>query len=113
MRRDLKRVRLVNVLNTKGDCYCKIIGLYKSGIRIRIKPQRNPVGSLGRNLVHNFNKNLTWLPSELIDYVVVQELFHTRVPNRSSRYWHLMSSITPDHKGRKRSLESNRELIIT
>jgi predicted metal-dependent hydrolase len=63
----------VNVLNGERIITARsvVIGLDKGRIKIRIKPQRNRVGSLRRNLVLNFNKNLTRPPPELIDYVVM------------------------------------------
>ena len=63
----------MNVLNGERIITARslVIGLDKGRIKIRIKPQRNRVGSLRRNLVLNFNKNLTQPPPELIDYVIM------------------------------------------
>lgn len=93
--------------------YCKIIGLDHTGVKIRIKFQRNRVGSLGRNLVLNFNKNLLHLPMKIIDYVVVHELCHVHIPDHSSKYWQLVGSVISDYKRRKEWLEINKQEIIS
>jgi predicted metal-dependent hydrolase len=101
------------LLKKKVLYYCKIIGLDHTGLKIRIKSQRNRVGSLGRNLVLNFNKNLFRLPVKIIDYVVVHELCHVHVPNHSSKYWQHVGAIIPDYKRRKEWLEINKQEIIS
>jgi predicted metal-dependent hydrolase len=100
-------------LKKKADDYCKVIGLDHRGLKIRIKSQRIRVGSLGRNLVLNFNKNLLRLPVKIIDYVVVHELCHIHIPNHSPKYWRLVGSVIPDYKKRKEWLEINKNDIIS
>jgi predicted metal-dependent hydrolase len=93
--------------------YCKVIGLDHKGLKIRIKSQRNRVGSLGRNLVLNFNKNLLRLPMKIIDYVVVHELCHVHIPDHSSNYWQLVGSVISDYKRRKEWLEINKQEVMS
>lgn len=50
-------------------------------LRVNIKSQKKHLGSLGSNLTLNFNKNLVKLPPKIIDYVVVHELCHTKIPD--------------------------------
>ena len=92
--------------------YCKVIGLDQTELKIRIKSQRNRVGSLGRNLVLNFNKNLR-LPMKIVDYVVVHELCHVHIPDHSSKYWQIVGSVISDYKRRKEWLEINKQKIIS
>lgn len=103
----------VRLLKKKVLFYCKVIGLDYTTLKIRIKSQRNRVGSLGRNLVLNFNKNLFRLPMNIIDYVVVHELCHVHIPDHSSKYWGLVGSIMPDFKSRKEWLEMNKNYITS
>lgn len=101
------------LLKKKVLYYCKVIGLDYTRLKIRIKSQRNRVGSLGRNLVLNFNKTLLRLSMKIIDYVVVHELFHVHIPDHSSKYWQLVGSVISDYKRRKEWLEINKQEIIS
>ena len=51
-----------------------------------------------------FNWCLIMAPLSVIDYVVVHELCHLRVPNHSRAFWRLVASILPDYKESKRWL---------
>jgi len=82
----------IKAFEEKGIIILQVIDSDHTGLKIRIKSQRNRVGSLGRNLVLNFNKNLLRLPMKIIDYVVVHELCHVYIPDHSSKYWQLVGS---------------------
>ena len=53
------------------------------------------------------------LPPKIIDYVVVHELCHTKVPNHSPAYWHIVGLVIPDYKNRKEWLRMNRQVLIS
>ena len=38
------------------------------------------------------------LPDELVDYVILHELVHTRIHNHSKRFWAELDKITGDGK---------------
>ena len=46
-----------------------------------------------------FNWRLIMLPPEIIDYVVVHELAHLRVPGHNPRFWGQVAAILPDYRG--------------
>jgi predicted metal-dependent hydrolase len=48
----------------------------------------------------------------MIDYVVVHELCHTKVPNHSRAYWQIVGLIMPDYKKRKEWLQMNKQVVI-
>ena len=58
--------------------------------RIRIAGQRTLWGSCSPRGTLSFNWRLVLAPPEVLDYVVVHELCHLRVPNHSRRFWELV-----------------------
>jgi len=58
--------------------------------RIRIGGQRTLWGSCSPRGTLSFNWRLVLAPPEVLDYVVVHELCHLRVPNHSRRFWALV-----------------------
>jgi hypothetical protein len=63
--------------------------------RIRIGGQRTLWGSCSPRGTLSFNWRLVLAPTEVLDYVVVHELCHLRVPNHSRRFWRLVEGRRP------------------
>jgi predicted metal-dependent hydrolase len=105
--------RAAKLLDEIVDRYSKMVGLDHKTLKIKIRSQRKRVGSLGRNLTLNFNKNILHLPLSTIEYVVVHELCHVRIPSHSKKYWQLVAKIMTDYKQRKEWLEKNCQTIIS
>ena len=63
--------------------------------RIRIGSQRTLWGSCSPRGTLSFNWRLVLAPVEVLDYVVVHELCHLRVPNHSRRFWALVAARRP------------------
>ncbi len=55
--------------------------------KVFIKSQKTRWGSCSSKNIINLNMKLTLLPTELMDYVIVHELVHTRIKNHSSEFW--------------------------
>ena len=51
-----------------------------------------------------FNWRLIMLPPEVLDYVVVHELTHLKVPGHSPRFWQEVGGVLPDYASRRRWL---------
>jgi predicted metal-dependent hydrolase len=63
--------------------------------RIRIGGQRTLWGSCSARGTLSFNWRLVLAPREVLEYVVVHELCHLRVPDHSTRFWALVERHRP------------------
>ena len=45
------------------------------------------------------------LPFELIDYVIIHELAHTKQMNHGSRFWAVVAAADPNFKSNRRALK--------
>ncbi len=69
--------------------------------RIRIGGQRTLWGSCSTRGTLSFNWRLVLAPHEVLDYVVVHELCHLRVPNHSREFWALVERHRPGWRRRR------------
>ena len=77
-------------------------GLEYTGVTIRAQKTRWGSCSARGNI--NLNRNLLFLSPELVEYLLVHELCHTRHPNHSADYWALVESYLADYRQRDRAL---------
>src|SRR4029077_16723108 len=75
--------------------------------RIRIGGQRTLWGSCSPRGTLSFNWRLALAPLEVLDYVVVHELCHLRVPNHSRRFWALVERHRPHWRRQRDWLRDN------
>ena len=80
--------------------------------RIRIGGQRTLWGSCSARGTLSFNWRLVLAPFQVLDYVVVHELCHLRVPNHSRPFWTLVERHRPHSRHQRDWLrEHGRELL--
>jgi predicted metal-dependent hydrolase len=66
--------------------------------RVFIRNQRTRWGSCSHNNNISLNIKLLRLPEELMDYVILHELTHTRIKNHSREFWTELDKHIPDSK---------------
>lgn len=79
--------------------------------RIVIKEQQTRWGSCSSLGNINYNWRIIMAPASVIDYLVVHELCHLRVPNHSADFWRLVGACLPDFKERRNWLKQNGALL--
>ena len=55
--------------------------------RVSTRSQKTRWGSCSRNSNISLNVKLVLLPEDLVDYVILHELVHTRIRNHSKSFW--------------------------
>lgn len=66
--------------------------------KIRISSARTRWGSCSSTGTLSFAYRLMMAPPQVVDYVVVHELVHTKIKNHSKTFWHRVGEIMPDYK---------------
>lgn len=55
-------------------------------------------GSCSRHGVIMINAALLFVPRYLLDYVIIHEIAHRRIPNHSTRYWEWVAAALPEYR---------------
>ncbi|HMM21834.1 MAG TPA: SprT family zinc-dependent metalloprotease [Selenomonadales bacterium] len=80
--------------------------------RLFIREQKSRWGSCSSRGNINYNWRIVMAPPEVVDYLVVHELCHIKVPNHSKDFWLLVGQAVPDYKRHRKWLRENGELLM-
>jgi len=75
--------------------------------KVSIREQRTRWGSCSYKNNISLNLKLVLLPEELIDYVILHELVHTRIHNHSKKFWAELDRYTGNGKAMAKRLRMN------
>lgn len=73
--------------------------------KIFIRRQKTIWGSCSVRNDISLNGNLVFLENDLIDYVILHELVHTKVKNHSQKFWNKLAEILPNCRQLDRQLK--------
>lgn len=79
---------------------------------VSIKSMRSRWGSCTAQGNINLNCYLMQAPWELIDYVLLHELVHTRHMNHGSDFWQTVESYMPDYRERRKALKQLQATVL-
>ena len=71
---------------------------------ISIRNQRTRWGSCSRHKSISLNQKLIFLTPELVRYIMLHELCHTRIMSHSAKFWGLVASYDPAYKRKLKAL---------
>jgi len=80
--------------------------------RITIKEQKTRWGSCSSKGNINYNWRIVMAPPEVIDYLVIHELCHLRVPNHSALFWQEVYTFSPKFKQHRTWLKHNGAILM-
>ncbi|MFC1656229.1 M48 family metallopeptidase [Patescibacteria group bacterium] len=104
-----KRAR--QIITERADHFSEKHNLpYKS---IRLSSAKTRWGSCGPTNNLNFNWIIMFAPPEVVDYLVVHELAHTKHRHHQKSFWKLVEEIDPGYKKNRKWLRDNAYLLST
>lgn len=74
--------------------------------RVSIRNQKTCWGSCTAKGNLNFSYKLMFLPTHLMDYIIVHELCHLRELNHGRQFWSLVAETIPEYKTHIRELRT-------
>ncbi|MDI6736762.1 MAG: SprT family zinc-dependent metalloprotease [bacterium] len=107
---DWYRKQAYQKIKERVDWYSKLFGLKYNKFGITNAQKRWGSCSAKNNL--HFSLRLIMAPLNVIDYVVIHELAHTKEKNHSKRFWNKVRTMLPDYQESKKWLRKNGHLLV-
>lgn len=68
-------------------------------------------GSCSYNNRLHFTYKLMFCPKDVVDYIIIHELCHTRIKSHNAQYWDIVASCCSNYKTHEKWLKQNRGII--
>jgi len=72
--------------------------------KVYIKSHKARWGSYSPRRNLNFSIKMAALPKDIIEYIIIHELAHTKEPRHNKKFWYIVEKFCPDYKERKQEL---------
>ena len=92
-------------LQERVDFYAAMFGLAYE--KVRISSAQTRWGSCSSRGTLSFTWRLVMAPLDVVDYVVIHELAHLKVPNHSAEFWATVAGMMPGYKRHVAWLKKN------
>ncbi len=94
------------MLGARTFYFARIMG--EEPLKVAVRTQKRLWGSChsGTKSIH-LNWQIILSPLSVVDYVIVHELCHLKVPNHSRKFWNMVAKFVPDYKNREKWLKDN------
>lgn len=79
--------------------------------KVDIKNMKSRWGSCSAKNNINLNLQLLRFDNEVIDYVILHELLHTRIKNHNIHFWQALQKLCPDYKKLKNQLKIHKPYL--
>lgn len=103
------KARALEVITERAEGYAHRHGFKYSSVKIG--SARTRWGSCSGKDSLNFTWRLILAPEEIVDYVIIHELAHTRQKNHSPKFWAEVEALDPHYKEHRRWLKRNGGLL--
>ena len=80
--------------------------------KVYMRNQKTRWGSCSAKNNINLNMKLVRLPDEMIDYVLLHELLHTRIKNHTNGFWSELNKLVGDAKGMSKKLNEYKVFLM-
>jgi predicted metal-dependent hydrolase len=80
--------------------------------KVFIRNQKTRWGSCSAKNNISLNMKLVRLPDEMIDYVLIHELVHTRIKNHANGFWAELNRLVGDAKGMSKRLNEYKVFLM-
>ncbi len=96
------RIRMINEAHFRAEIR-----------RVSLRDNSSRWGSYSTKGTVNLNFRLLFAPPEILEYVIVHELAHSRYRGHGPRFWGVVEKLVPDYKEKRKWLRENGHTLGT